>query len=77
MINMKTEHWTSNQAWAVYQLMEKIREELLTHHNKSIQTHRYLDRKLEEYAAHIEQMSEEEMEDDIWLEDEEFGEEPF
>jgi hypothetical protein len=61
--------WTPDQAWVIYQWVDQIREEILQRHKESIRYFQWQEKRLEEYAERVEQISEKErMEVGIWLE---------
>ena len=72
MINLKTEHWTPQQAWAVYQVVEQLYDHLLEHHHESFRYYRWREEQLEEYCRSISQPDEgedstvEEWLDSVW-----------
>jgi len=68
-MSFRTDRWTPEQAWAIYQLLEQIREELLNNHKENIQYYQHRERRLDAYVEQVERMSEEERIDEgIWLE---------
>ncbi|MBT4605763.1 MAG: hypothetical protein HOI31_02205 [Gammaproteobacteria bacterium] len=72
MINLKTEHWTPQQAWAVYQVVEQLYDQLLEQHHESFRYYRWREEQLEEYCRFISQPDEgenaavEEWLDSVW-----------
>ena len=61
--------WTPNEAWAIYQWLGQIQKEIRQQHKESIRYFQWREKRLEEYAAQVELMSEDErMEMGIWLE---------
>ncbi len=68
----RIKHWTPDQAWAFYQWINQIREEILQQHKESIRYFQWREKRLDEYIEQVEQMSEEErIEEGIWLESKE------
>ncbi|MES9857046.1 MAG: hypothetical protein ABW166_10625 [Sedimenticola sp.] len=65
----RIDHWTPDQAWAVYQVIDQIQQEILRKHKESIRYFQWREKMLDEYVERIEQMSEEErMAEGVWLE---------
>jgi hypothetical protein len=62
-------HWSPEMAWAIYQLVDQIREEISKTHYESIQYFLWREKQSDDYMEHLEQLSEEErMELGVWLE---------
>ena len=62
-------HCTPDQVWAIYQLVDQIREEILEKHKASICYFLWREKRIEEYLQYLEQLSEEErVELGVWLE---------
>ena len=63
--------WTPEQAWVIYQWIERIREQILQTHHKSILYYQWRERRITEYAEDLERMTEaERSEIGVWLEPE-------
>lgn len=61
---------TPDQIWAIYRVMDQIREEILLHHGETIRQYQEHEMLMEEYLQRLEQMSKEErMEEGVWLEE--------
>ncbi len=61
--------WTPDQAWAVYQWIDQIQQEILQKHQESIRYFQWREKRLKEYAERLEQMSEvERLAEGVWLE---------
>lgn len=59
MITLKTEQWTPQQAWAVYQVVEQLHDYLLEQHHESFRYFRWREEKMEEYCRIMGQFDEE------------------
>ena len=69
--------WTPDQAWAVYQLIDQIREQILTYHKETIRQYQAHEQRMDEYIRRLEQMSEQErIEEGVWFEPKE-PDDPF
>lgn len=51
MLNI--EQWTPQQAWAVYQLVEQIGDQLLLHHRENFRYYRWRAQQLEHFCNEI------------------------
>lgn len=62
-------HWTPEQAWAIYTLVDEIRGEILQTHKETIRYFQWREKRIEEYVRYLEQLNEgEQMELGVWLE---------
>ncbi len=69
--------WTPDQAWAVYQLVDQIRAQILTYHKQTIRKYQEHEQRMEAYIQRLEQMSEHErMQEGVSLEPKE-PDDPF
>lgn len=69
--------WTPDQAWAVYQLVDQIRAQILTYHKHTIRKYQEHEQRMEAYIQRLEQMSEQERrQEGVWLETKE-PDDPF
>ena len=63
------QHWTPEQAWMLYQWVEKTREQILSVHRESIRYYQWRERRMDEYVEQLERMTEaERAEIGVWLE---------
>jgi hypothetical protein len=62
-------NWTPEQAWMMYQWIEKTRQQLLSVHQESIDYYQWRERRMDEYVEQLEQMTGAEREENgVWLE---------
>lgn len=61
---------TPDQIWAIFQLLDQIREEILLHHGETIRKYQQHEALMEEYFQRLKEMSEEErIKEGVWLEE--------
>ena len=67
----RIKYYTPDQAWAVYQLVDHIRDEILEKFKVHIAYFMWQEKRLDDYVQYLEQLSEEELETlGVWLEPE-------
>ncbi|HIJ23692.1 MAG TPA: hypothetical protein HPP64_12390 [Gammaproteobacteria bacterium] len=53
VINLKTEHWTEDQVWALYQLVDQLYNHLHENHGETIQYCEWREEQLEEQCNYL------------------------